>query len=504
MTNPEATISFLQTENLTLKNQVKYLEEQLAWLKRQVFGQKSEKVISTSNAQQLLLEGFENLEKPPVEKQKVDAHSRKKPSRNNQDKIAVPSDLPVETEVIDLPENEKVCKETGEPLVKIGEEVTCKLACKPGSYYVKRIVRPKYALPKNSSEEGIKIASLPEGLFNRCQADESLLADVAVKKFADHIPLYRQCEILNREDINISRQILSQWMTRVAVALKPLYEEMSRRVIQSENIFIDEVPIDMLDPGKGKTHQAYMWVLVGGKDPDPPYRIYNFRTDRKHSNANDLLKGYTGILHSDKYGAYETLANKQDFVWCPCWAHIRRKFFESGESVFRDTVLKMINELFSLEQDAWKLTPDERLLFRVEHEVPVIDQLTEAIKKRLIHGGILPKSKFKEALGYYCSLIPYLKNYTAHSFARLDNNVAERAIRPLVLGRKNWLFVGSETGGETAAILMTLIQSARAVGINPRAYLEDIMRRLMSHNTRKLQELLPDAWAKAKGIIIRK
>ena len=209
-----------------------------------------------------------------------------------------------------------------------------------------------------------------------------------------------------------------------------------------------------------------------------------------------MLKGYTGVLHSDKYGAYETLAQSKQIIWCPCWAHVRRKFFEAegGDPPFREWVLSRIQILFELEGTAWTKPPDERLRIRQIEEVPIIDELIEKIKERLINGKILPKSKFREALGYFCGLIPYLKNYTQHSNARLDNNIAERALRPLAIGRKNWLFFGSVEGGEAAAVLLSLVQTCRGLEINPREYLEDLFRRFMGHPANRLVELLPDRW----------
>jgi transposase len=158
--------------------------------------------------------------------------------------------------------------------------------------------------------------------------------------------------------------------------------------------------------------------------------------------------------------------------------------------------------MFMLERVAWARSEEERLKIRQEKEVPIIDELIEAVKKKLVEGKILPKSKFREALGYFCGLIPHLKNYTMHAWARLDNNVAERAVRPLAIGRKNWLFVGNEAGGEAAAVLLSLVQTCRAIGVNPRDYLEDVMRRLQSHPANKLDKLLPDQWAIEKGIVI--
>jgi len=188
-------------------------------------------------------------------------------------------------------------------------------------------------------------------------------------------------------------------------------------------------------------------------------------------------------------------------IWHPCWAHIRRKFFEAeaGDQSFREWILMKIRHLFMLEKVAWARTPEERLKIRQEKEVPIIDDLIKKIKERLSDPKLLPKSKFRKALGYFCGLIPYLKNYTQHAFARLDNNVAERAIRPLTTRRKNWLFFGSEDGGEAGAILLSFVQTCRGLGINPRDYLEDIFRRLMDHNAQKLHELLPDQWLSSQN-----
>lgn len=452
-------------------------------------------MVSDLNAQQLLFEGFENPAQKEEEKKLVPAHTRKKPNRNGQDKIILPDDLPVETTVLDILNEQKVCQETGKLLVQIGVEISHKLAHKPGSYYIKEIIRPKYAHPQKE-ENGILTVDLPDTLLPKCKADESLLAEIITKKFADHLPLYRVAEIFKREGIVISRKLLSQWVIRSAMALKPLYDEMLKRVLSSKNIFIDESPVKLWETEKCR--QAYMWVVVGGYEANPAYRIYEFKENRCHDNVLNILKDYRGGLHSDKYGAYQKLAEKKIITWFPCFSHIRRKFFEAeaGDSAFRQWVLRKIRYLFMLERVAWARSPEERLRIRQEKEVPIIDELIEKIKARLVDGRILPKSKLKEAMGYFCSLIPYLKNYTNDAFARLDNNVAERAVRPLAIGRKNWLFFGSPDGGEAGAILFSLVQTCRGLGINPREYLEDVMRRIMGHNSQKLYELLPDNWLK--------
>ena len=487
----------LTTVVAELTNANAYLKEQLEWFKKQLFGHKSEKAVDVTHVDQLSFKGFGELfPSQPKKIKNIPAHSRQERNRDGKDSITLPDDLPVERQFLDIPEEDKICPVTGKPLIKIGEEITSRLAHKPGNFFIKQIVRPKYALPAGS-EGGIVTADLPESLLPRCQADESLLAELLVSKFCDYLPLYRQSEIFGREKVFISRQIMSQWTLRAAIALKPLYNVMLSLVLKSGNIFYDESPIMMLAPGTGKTHQAYMWVLVGGNSSDPGYRIYDFRTNRRHENAATMLKGYKGRLHSDKYGAYEALATQRGLVWCPCWGHVRRKFIEveSGDLIFRDKVLRQIRYLFMFERVAWARSPEERLRIRREKELPIIEQLITDIKERMLNGDALPKSKFKTALTYFFGLIPYLKNYTEHEWARLDNNVAERAVRPLAIGRKNWLFVGNETGGEAAAIVLSLVQSCRAFHVNPREYLEDVMRRLLSHNSQKLYELLPDQWS---------
>jgi transposase len=491
------TIDDLLLENDKLKKEVFHLNEQLDWFKRQLFGKRSEKIVSQTNSEQLEFEGFKNESVKSSEAKTIPAHERRKPCRNGQDKISLPSDLPVERTVIDLPEEKKVCPETGIALVKIGEDISFKLAFTPGSFYLKEIVRPKYAHPQRE-EAGIFSACLPDSIIPKCRADESFLAEIITKKFGDHLPLYRISEILGREGIGISRKLLSQWVVKCGIALKPLYNEMLKKILESGNVFVDESPVKVQDSNTVK--QGYIWLIVGGLNENPCYRVYDFRMNRQHSNLSKLIGNYNKVLHSDKYGAYETLATKKLLEWCPCWAHIRRKFFdaEAGDSKLREWVLRKIRYLFMLERVAWARSPNERLKIRKEKEIPIIDELIEKIKKRLIEGNLLPKSKFREALGYFCGLVPFLKTYTKHPFARLDNNVAERAIRPLAIGRKNWLFFGSEQGGEAGSILLSFVQTCRGLGINPREYLEDIFRKLMGYNAQKLHELLPDQWLISK------
>lgn len=332
-------------ETTKLNQKIASLQEQLEWLKKQIFGKKSEKIVQSSDCQ-LTLFDLKSLESEVVKVEKVAGFTRKK-KVSGTTSIQFPEDLPVERTIYDLTEEEKICSITNQPLIKIGEEISQKLAFKPGSYFIKEIIRPKYKAPKGGNE-AISIASLPDSLIPRCKADETLLADILVKKFSDHLPLYRQVEIFNRENIHISRQVLSNWVVKCGQILKPLYNELMKAVLKDRNIFIDEVPVDMLVPGKGKTHKAYMWVMVGGKTANPALRIYNFKINRSYKNAVELLSNFEdGVVHSDKYGGYETLANNKKFIWCPCWVHIRRKFIEAegGDLKFTQFVLRKIKYL---------------------------------------------------------------------------------------------------------------------------------------------------------------
>ena len=484
-------------ENILLKEQLAALtskamnlQAQLDWFKRQLFGKKSEK-LRDEDVNQLRFEGFE-IDKPEEnEATAVKPHKRKK-AQKGAESIQLPEDLPIEKHIIDLPEEEKIVN--GKPLKHIGNEITSKLAYKPGSYYIKQTIRPKY----ETAEGSIATAEAPGALLNRCKADESFLADIIVKKYGDHLPLYRQSEILQRLGIHISRKLLSRWVVRVAMALKPLYEALNQKILDSQNTFVDETPVPMLKPGNKKTHQAYMWVIAS---ENPKAYVYHFRLSRSHCHIYEILGNYKGNLHSDKYGAYENLAKNPHISWMPCMAHIRRKFFDSRPSKRADEYLETIGKLFHYEKEAKELSNEAKLKLRREKEEPLIDELISEAKQDIASGKHLPKSSLAKALGYLLSLSPHLKNYLDKAEAHLDNNIAERAIRPLAVGRKNWMFVGSEDGGEAAAILMSLVQSCRLCKINPQKYLEDVMRRIMDHNSQKLDELLPEAWAREQGLI---
>ena len=487
-------IASLEGENLVLK-------EQLAWLKKQIFGKKSERIVPDLAAQPLLPEMAVPSPVPEPEKETIRYERSKVRKNKGIDTLSFPDDLPVKRVELDIPESEKFCPQSGEPLVCIGHDVSRKLGRSPEQFFILEYVRPKYA-SKTRPEYGVLSPMLPDAVIPRCPADESLLAYILTSKYADHLPLYRQVEILQRSQIKISRQTLSKWVLTLGRALTPLHEAMKAQVLSSGVIFVDETPMDLQVQGKSRCQQAYLWIYAGGGGGDPPYRFFEFCLNRNHEHPLKTLKGYQGVLHSDKYGVYEKLAEQKGIVWCPCLAHVRRKFVEAegGDPALRRRILRWIRHLFLLERVAWKRTAEERLRIRRELELPILYRLTAAVKERLLTGGLLPKSNFAKALNYYMGLEPYLANYINHPEARLDNNVAERGLRPVTIGRKNWLFVGSEDGGRSAATILSLVQTCRNLGIDPQEYLEDVLRRIMSHPAKLIDQLLPDAWLAAKRL----
>lgn len=486
----------------SFKEEISILKEQLAWFKKQIFGQKSERIVTDLDTQPLLpeIEVADSQVKEP-EKEKISYERNKVKKNKGGDTISFPDDLPVKRVELDIPESEKFCPESGEPLVCIGHDVSRKLGRSPEQFFIVEYVRPKYA-SKAYPECGVLSSALPDAVISRCPADESLLSYILTSKYADHLPLYRLVEILQRSKVKISRQTLSKWVITLGTALTPLHEAMKERVLKSGVIFADETPIDLQVQGKSRCQQAYLWIYAGGGGGDPPYRFFEFCLNRNHDHPMKTLKGYKGVLHSDKYGVYEKLAKIDGIIWCPCMAHVRRKFVEAegGDPDLRRRFLRRIRHLFMLERVAWSRDAEERLRIRRELEKPILDRMTAMVKERLLSGGLLPKSNFAKALNYYMGLAPYLTNYISHPDARLDNNVAERGLRPLTIGRKNWLFIGSEDSGRSAATILSLVQTCRNLGINPQEYLEDILPRIMSHPAKRIEQLLPDNWLAEKQI----
>jgi transposase len=473
------------------------LAHQLELLTRRLYGPKSEKF----HPDQLLLDGvlIAGLEQGPAEAltppavTDVKPHQRQVPGHGREE---LPAHLERVEVLLDLAPAEKVCPETGEPLVKIGEERTEKLAYTPERLYVKVFVRPKYASPKKvngSSVCGLKLAPLPDWPIAKCKADTSLLAAVAVAKYVDHQPLYRQMQIKRRQDVELARQTADGWVLQLADAPLPVLQAaLKTEVLASDVLFTDDTPVPLLVEGLGKTREARLWAYRTGAGP--PLVVFDFSVDRRKRRPLDFLGDYHGYIHADAYSGYDELFRQPGIVELGCWAHARRKFDEAlGSAPSEATeMLAGIRRLYEIEAVAEHLKDHERAALR-QAQCPLI---LHGIFARAValQAVTLPKSPLAQALTYLLNQRDALQRYLADGRLRPDNNLAENVLRPLALGRKNWLFFGGERGGRAAAIYFSLLQSCVLNKVNPLAYLEDVLNRIMSHPASQLRDLLPHRW----------
>jgi transposase len=500
----------LTAENFGLKTQcnnliaeISRLKEQFEWLKRQMFGQKSERFIDTPTKDELL-PGFEipafitEIITTPIP-----AHTRKvTTSGKDKFKVEIPEDLPREKEYKDIPEEKKTDPKTGAKLTKIGEEVVEKLAYRPGQYFVKQLVYPKYASKENPLF-GVKQSPVEDCVITGSKFDSSFMAHVVTEKFGYHMPLYRINEKLSLQGIRITEQTLCGLVIRLGQEMQVLFDEMKKRLFEQGVVFTDDTPVDLVGTGTGKAKTARMWGCIGNLPNAPPYHLYEFSSDRCERHPMAFFKDFKGILHADAYSAYEKMDESDDYAltWSACWSHARRKFENSqyGDEKFRLKILRKMRHLFMYERFAWAKKPEERLRIREEKEKPVVDEIYKMLRDKVKDSTLLPKSSIAEAIGYMLSREKNFRVYLSEPYARMENNTAERGVRKLVIGRKNWLFVGSPRSGKAMANLLSLVQSCRAMGIDPQVYLEDIFKRLPAWPHKNLAELLPDQWSKNFG-----
>lgn len=485
-----------------LKSEIAYLKEQLEWFKRQLFGQKSERFVDEfSNQPELGLEVTQEEVEEEIEE--VPAHKRKKSRKGiSLNRFEIPDDLPRQEIFIDVDEKDKFCPETGEALVEFRKEECEKLAYKPGSYFVKKYIRPVYK-SKSSCSPTITCASLPEMPIEKCRVDVTLLAFILVQKFADHLPLYRIEEIMKRSGINIQRQTLCGWVLKLGELLEPLYDEMFNQVLNGDRLFTDATGMNYLMKGKG-SQKGNMWVYCGGEaeNPakDPPYLLYEFSENGDHHHTLSRLDKFSGLMHSDAHGAYDKTAQREDIQWQLCLAHARRKFENANGAApqLRDKVLKLFRELFKNEREAWQMNADQRLKFRQVKQAPIINEVLSICKENLLSGDFTPSMKITKAFQYMYKRKEHCRTFLENPMAVIDNNFSERTVKPLVIGRKNWLFLGNKNSGKSTATILSLVQTCRHLKVNPYDYLVDVLPRIMNHNSQKIGELLPDKWAKSQ------
>ena len=478
------------------------LKVQIARLKRLSFGTSSERMSRELEQLELKLEEIETaeaeaeaaLEIAAAEEPAPEKAPAKKPRRK------LPEALP-RREIVHEPAC--ACPACGGSMRKVGEDVTEILDYVPGRFEVIRHIRPAYSCRKCEAmaQRPMPALSIPRG-----QAGPGLLAHVLIAKFCDHLPLYRQAEIYARDGVDLDRAMLADWVGKTAWLVKPLAERIGSHVMAGTVIHADDTPVPVLAPGNGKTKEGRFWVYLRDERPHagkaPPAVLYRYTPDRKGEHCRSHLAAFKGHLHADGYPGFAKLYEEKDgkppsVTEVACWAHARRKFFDvhksNGSPIAKEALAK-IGELFDIERAIAGKPPGQRAAARQEKVKLKLDALAGWLDGQL---QLIPgKSDLAGAIRYARSRWEALTCYCADGRLEISNNAAENAIRPVSLGRKNWLFAGSDAGGERAAIFYTLIRTAKMNRLEPEAYLRRILARIGEHPINAIDALLPWNFAK--------
>jgi transposase len=491
--SPEAHIAALEAQHAALQAQnkellalVAQLTHQLAELKRLVFGTRSERFEPAGGPEQMGLFGDGHPALPPPAEQVVIPEQvvtrsapKQKPVRQG-----LPAHLPREVIVIEPPVDTA-------GLRKIGDEVSESLDYRPATLVVIRRERPKYVDPRNE-EAGVIIADMPARPIEKGIAEPALLAHVVIEKYVDHLPIYRQVQRFKREGIALPESTIGGWIGASADLLAPLYDALAAEARGSGYIQADETPIQVQDPGKqGKTHRGYYWVYHA---PLSGLVVMDYREGRSRDGPAAWLGGFHGALQSDGYAAYEAFDQLPAMTTYGCWAHARRYFFEAKDSSPDEAAyaLAEIGKLYEIERALRdeRAAAEERRAARQEYAVPVLD----ALKAWLESQRALPKSPLGKAVGYALNHWVRLVRYAEDGRIEIDNNLVENAIRPIALGRKNYLFAGSHGAARRAAVIYSLLATCKKHDVNPQAWLADVLARIPTHPARQVSDLLPHRW----------
>ncbi len=474
---------------------IEKLRHQLAGMRRHRFGSSSEAL----DQLELTLEEEEiaRAAETPVEDNAAEAlvpnDAKKKPKRK-----PLPNHLP-RNETVLTPGD--ACGACGGRLKHLGEDVTEELEYVPGRFIVNRFVRPRMAC---ACCEKIQQAPLPSRPIERGRPGSGLLAHVLVSKYCDHLPLYRQSQIYGREGLDLERSTLADWVGKATALLEPLADAIGRTVRQGPALFADDTPVKMLSPGNKRTKTARVWAYVRderpwqgvGQEQAPPCAWYQFTVDRKGHHPVSHLSGYKGWVHADGYTGFNGVFGQDKASEMACMAHIRRKFvdiYQSQGSAIAEEAIKRIAGLYAVEKQARGCSPEDRVALRQTNAKPVFDDLEEWLHKQLPK---LPrKSPLADAIRHALDRLPKARPYLDNGFLEIDNNSVERAVKPVAIGRKNWTFAGSEGGGKAMAIAYTLIETAKLNGVDPQAWLTDVLSRIADHKITKIDELLPWCYA---------
>lgn len=476
------------------------LEQIIKALQRHRFGRRAE----TLPEDQMLL-GLEDVEQAEAlaaaeredkaPEDRVTAASKRRMNRGS-----LPAHLPRIEVVVDI--DDKACPCCKGSLHRIGEDISERLDILPARFRVLVTRRPKYAC--RSCEEVVVQAPAPARLIAGGIPTEATVGHVLVSKYADHLPLYRQAQIFARQGIDLDRSTLADWVGRAAWHLRPVHERLLAHIRVSTKIFADETTAPVLDPGRGRTKTGQMWAYARDDRPwggaDPPAVAYVYAPDRKAERPKAHLDGFHGVLQVDGYAGYRALAAKSDVQLAFCWAHVRRRFYElavAGPAPIASEALQRIAALYEIEKDIRGRDADERRAVRQERVRPLIVALEPWLREKL--SLISQKTKLAEAIRYALSRWDGLTRFLDDGRIEIDNNVVERVIRPIALNRKNALFAGSDGGGEHWAIVASLIETCKLNGVDPQAYIADVLTKIVNmHPSSQIDDLMPWAYASPK------
>lgn len=474
---------------------IEKLRLQIAGLRRARFGASSEAIDGIVDQMELTLEDLITEQaailqsQPDVDKDITEAETGEKPVRK-----PLPDHLPRDT--VEHIVNDGLCECCGEALHRIGEDITEVLDYVPASFRVKRHVRLKMACRACDTVKQALAISLP---IEKGKPGPGLLSHVLVSKYADHLPLYRQSGIYAREGVEISRNTMADWVGRSMALVRPLVDAIGKHVMAGAAIHTDDTPVPVQAPGTGKTKTGRIWTYVRDErdwqcpnDTHAPAAFYKYSPDRKGSRPQDHLKDYHGFLHADGYAGYEKLYGTGKITEVACMAHVRRKFFDihkaTGSPIAKEA-LERIAALYAIEKQIRQQPPDIKQLLREHKAKPLFEGLQVWLAAQL--GTIPAKSPLAGAIRYAVTRLKRLRIYLTDGRLAIDNNAAERAVRGIALGRKNFMFYGSDRGGERAAAAYTLLETAKLNNINPLAYLTWVLDTIADHPINRINELLP-------------
>jgi transposase len=488
----------------SLEQENKLLKEKIHLLIRRIFGSSSEKIDAAQL--ELLLSGVEGVEPAVAPEVQAPVSKPREPSARKAKVPRLPDHLPVVEEVLD-PDPVKADPEQWR---QIGQEVSEQLDFEPARYFRRRLVRRTYVpkAPKAEAQNVPVTAPLPPTLQERCIATPALLASVIIQKYCDHLPLYRQEQILaRRHGINLPRQTLARWVELAADWLRPLHQEIKTGVMAGGYVQIDETPINYLEPGAGRALKGYLWT---GSRPGGDV-FFDWHPSRGGECLDTVVPvDFQGIVQCDGYAGYERLAVRpgKAIQLANCWAHVRRKFNEALESTPRSAgwIVKQIQLLYRIESRLREANagPALRQAVRASQSRPIVERIKKGCAVLLASKRFLPQSAISQAMEYAKGLMPGLEVYLEDGRIEIDNNLVENAIRPTALGKKNWLFIGEVDAGDRGAILYTIIESCRRRGVEPFAYLKDVLTRLPQMTNKQVAQLLPSVWGKPAQEPLRK